>query len=80
MTSSAAKRKLVSAGTAILFAITGISGIIIILAHGERGISPSEFYLFWKHLHEFAAVPFLIIALIHACLNGKTLIRYFRQG
>lgn len=78
MPSSAAKRKLISTGTALLFALTGISGIIIILTHGERGLAPSEFYLFWKHLHEFSAVPFLIIAIIHACLNGRTLIRYFK--
>ena len=78
MSQSAAARKLVSRWIAILFILTGVSGVILLAAHPGHGQGVSHAVVIWKHIHEISAIVFLFIALIHIYFNGKTLVRYFR--
>lgn len=80
MSSDAVKRKRVSACTAILFLLTGVSGLILLIAHPAHGSGQSGTFFIWKHIHEIAAIPFLFAAIIHIYINGTALKRYFRKG
>ena len=78
MSQSAAARKFVSKWIAVLFILTGVSGVILLAAHPGRGQGVSHAVVIWKHIHELSAILFLITALIHIYFNGKILVRYFR--
>lgn len=77
MSSSGSARKHASICTAVLFLITGLSGLILVVVHPAHGAGMSHASIMIKHIHEIAAVPFLIAALVHACFNRKILARYF---
>jgi len=80
MTSSLKTRKTVSILTAVLFLLTGISGLLIMVSHSVRGQGVSQTFIISKHIHEPAAILFLLITVIHICYNGKTLFRYLGKS
>lgn len=79
MKSSPKARKTISKWTALLFVATGVSGLILMLAHPGHGSGASQLFIISKHIHELAAIPFLLIAAFHIYYNWDTLIRYFSR-
>ncbi|HPQ55394.1 MAG TPA: DUF4405 domain-containing protein [Spirochaetota bacterium] len=79
MSLSISSRKNVSLWTAVLFLITGISGIILLFTHAGHGSGHHTSSFVLKHIHEIAAVPFTIFAIVHVCFNWKVLVRYLRK-
>lgn len=79
MSISNTTRRAVSLWTAILFLITGISGIVLLFTHAGHGHGQHNSSYVLKHIHEIAAVPFTFLALFHGCCNWKVLVRYVRK-
>ena len=79
MSSSNTARRTVSMWTAVLFLVTGGSGLILFFIHGGHGSGGHHSSFSVKHIHEMASLLFIIFALIHAGLNWKVLVKYFRK-
>jgi len=60
--------------------LTGLSGIFILFRHAGHGIRPPYSFSLLKHIHEYGGILFILIAVIHICINGKTFIKYFRKS
>lgn len=75
---SSTARKNISIWTAVLFLITGATGIILLFVHPGRGADHANTGFIIKHIHEIAALPFTLIAAVHVCFNWKTLVKHFR--
>ena len=71
-------RKVISKYTAVLFIVTGLSGIILLAVHPVHGQAATPASIIVKHIHEAASVPFTVAALLHACVNWRVLVNYFR--
>lgn len=54
----------------LTFIIVGITGIIMMFHIDAGGI---------KHLHEWMSMIFLILCIIHLCLNWKILLAYLKN-
>jgi len=80
MKSSVNSRKKISIFTAVLFTVTGASGVLLLLAHPGHGQNASSAFIISKHIHEIAAIPFLLFAAVHIYYNGKTLLNYFTKS
>jgi len=80
MKSSVKTRKIISKWTAILFLATGLSGLLLMVTHPGHGSGASQAFIISKHIHELAAIPFLIIAASHIYYNRETLLRYFSKN